>query len=626
MIGSFLLFKLECLSQANERVHLAKYTQRDGLPSYNVRKVMQDSKGFIWLGTQDGLSRFDGYSFINYSKNASAKYRICGVDVREIIEDSTKKLLWVLPGEIGLNAIDLNTGQVVLTAPIPNTDIENWNISMAKVENTLWIGTSTGIKIYDISKNTYEERIPLPRPAINSTDFETRSIQPDIYGNIWACYSGYGIVIYNGRTREIIKQIPNEKLGNIKNNEFIRFFTSTLGSKGEVYFGTSIGLRKINYSVNYDISIENTPCNIYPAFNSESVSFLKVNHQHELLISGFDKMIEFDQSLKHFKVFQEPQKPGQMDWFSSVQYIFEDHDDNLWIGCEEGLAFINKYTSPFKPYSYDKNSNITLDHVRSIFPQPNGDILAGLSDGIVEISTANSSYKKYDPGHLYHHIFLDKIGHLVVSRPDGMFIYGKGFLTPIQKIYPEFSGFENCPINSHLEINDSTIVFGSENDNGILIWNPNSRNVRKISQNSGKAHLYSSIVNNIYLDKNRNIWVLSDNVISILSPDLKTIKELVLKNRTDLQPYKLFFDMCESDGFYWIASYGSGILQLDYSFRVINNISSKNGLSNDGVYQIYSIQIFHALAFNEQVFLHLQFDAIWRGFKLPAILSFRKMD
>src|SRR5688572_32835505 len=119
LVKVLLCLSLSGFSQKTETIHLSKYSQKHGLPSYNVRKVLQDKYGFIWVGTQDGVSRFDGRTFLNYSKSSSQKNKICGVDVRELIEDTARNLLWVLPGEVGINAISTITGEVVLTAPFP---------------------------------------------------------------------------------------------------------------------------------------------------------------------------------------------------------------------------------------------------------------------------------------------------------------------------------------------------------------------------------------------------------------------------------------------------------------------------------------------------------------------------
>jgi signal transduction histidine kinase/ligand-binding sensor domain-containing protein len=579
----FLFNSLTVFAQEKEIKHLLKYSQKEGLPSYNVRKVFQDSKGFIWACTQDGISRFDGHTFINYSKSSVLKHRICGVDVRELFEDSASNLLWILPSETGINAISIITGEVVLTAYMPNTDSEDWNISMVRTEDEIWIGTSTGVKIYNTRKNTFEKNLPLPAGFTASTTFETRSILKDSYGNIWVCYSGHGISIYSNKTKKIIKEIFLSRLNDHRRSNNIQFKSYAIPQKGEILFATSQGLRKINYSPDYDYTIDTHPCRGRPLLNTTNIEYVASNKQNQLFITGYDGLYRFGFELTGYTLINEPGKIAATNWLNAVQCLYEDREGNTWLGCQEGLAFVSKRPGPFVTYNYDPLSNTALEHVRSIYPLDNGDILAGLRNGIVNISQEHG-YTKYDTGHLYHHIFQDPNGLIHVARADGMFIYKKGKTIPIRNIYPEFAPYSYCPVNSHLFINDTLIILGTENDNGILAWNPRKKT---IMQPRGLA---SGIVNNIYKDAKGNIWVLSDNVISILTPDLKKSRKFIPAPKGSAPLYKLFFDMCEAGGYYWITSYGSGVLQLDSFLNVKQVFNTEKGLSNDGVYQIYNIE------------------------------------
>lgn len=578
----FLFITLAVLAQEKETSHLLKYSQKNGLPSYNVHKVFQDSKGFIWVATQDGISRFDGHSFINYSKSAALKHRICGVDVRELFEDSASNLLWILPGETGINAISTITGEVVLTAYIPDTGTEDWNISMTRNEDEIWIGTSTGVRIYNIRKKSFDKKLPLPAGSIPSTTFETRSVLRDSYGNMWVCYSGYGIVIYSSNTKKTLKEIPLTLLNDHRNSNSIQFKSYAMPREGEILFATSQGLRRINYGQAYDCIINTRPCTGRPLLNTASIEYINFNKQGQLLITGYDGLYRFTPALTSYTLLNEPGKIAETNWMNAVQCIYEDRHGNTWLGCQEGLAFISKKPAPFKTYNYDPLSNTALEHVRSIYPLDNGDILAGLRNGIVNISARDGRYTRHDTGHLYHHIFQDAKGRIYVARPDGMFIYKNGKPVPIRNVYPEFAPYSHCPVNSHLLINDTLIILGTENDNGILAWNPGKKTVTR------PGGLASEIVNNIYRDTKGNIWVLSDNVITLLTPDLQSGKKLVLAAEGSPSPYGLFFDMCEAGGYYWIASYGSGVLQVDSSLTVKQVFNAERGLSNDGVYQVYN--------------------------------------
>lgn len=585
----FLLAHALCFAQRIATTHVMKYTQKDGLPSYNVRKVFQDSKGFIWVGTQDGVSRFDGRSFINYAKSASPKYKICGVDVREITEDTARHILWILPGEVGINAISTLTGEVLQTAVIPQTGMEDWNLCMLRDKHLLWIGTSTGVKVYNTAKGIFEQGLPLPFVPNSATVFEARSIAKDAYGKLWVGYSGYGILVYDPDRLTIIKTIPLSELNDHTNSHDIRFYANAHLSRGEILYATSQGLRKINYSPSYEIAVDNYPCQTVPELNTASIEYASINKAGNVLVSGMGKFYQFGKTLSDYTVLEEPAKTQETDWLNAVQYVYQDKENNTWLGCQEGLGFIAHQPSPFTPFCYDKKSNIKLEHVRSLYVSDNGRFLAGLRNGIVSIDPADGKYVKYDPGHLYHHIYEDRKGLIHVAREDGMFIYSNGRLTGISKVYPEFGPYASLPVNSHLFIHDSLVVLGTESNDGLLIWNTHNKTVRKIEQREDKSLLASSIVNNIYHDSKGNTWVLSDNVISLLSSDFTKGRKISLREKATGLDYKLFFDMCELNGYFWIASYGSGILQLDSSLNIVRVVSTANGLSNNCVYQLFAI-------------------------------------
>jgi hypothetical protein len=84
------------------------------------------------------------------------------------------------------------------------------------------------------------------------------------------------------------------------------------------------------------------------------------------------------------------------------------------------------------------------------------------------------------------------------------------------------------------------------------------------------------------------VWVLSDKVITILSENFTKATTLRLVDSLTKQPYNIYFDMCEAGKYYWISAYGTGIMQLDSAFRLVQIITTKNGLSNDGVYKIFN--------------------------------------
>src|SRR5690242_6424773 len=93
---------------------IKKLETKDGLSSPNVRKILQDKFGFMWFATQDGLSRYDGIRFVNFSgNNKTERLSLLSSDIFDIITDKDGNYLWVLSAYGGLNKIEISTASVI---------------------------------------------------------------------------------------------------------------------------------------------------------------------------------------------------------------------------------------------------------------------------------------------------------------------------------------------------------------------------------------------------------------------------------------------------------------------------------------------------------------------------------
>ncbi len=584
-----LLISGFAVAQRTVANNIIKYSQAQGLSSYNVRKIIQDQNGFMWVATQGGLSRFDGREFVNYTKNAPGKHKLGGADIRELIEEPARNTLWVLATQMGINAINTTSGNVVETIPVPHPKPEEWNMCMTLHEDRLWIGTSTGIRIYNTSAKKFEERPDQSTQGIDRSNAEVPVLVKDNQGNIWACYNEYGIVIYHGKTGEIIKEIPPARLHDAFGNEQTRFQGHLSLGNGVIFFATSHGIKKITYNQAYDLTISKTPCPALLSLNRESIHCIGSNKHGEILIGSFNALYRFDATLTRYVKLEETAKLDGNGWLGSVQSIYHDASDNLWLGCQEGLAFVPSKNSPFRSYTVDRSTHTVLDLVWSILPAPNGDLLVGLRHGLVHINAATNKFTTYDSRHEYYHLFKDHNGLTLVSRSDGLHIHKEGKLLRAEKVYPELTPFAKIPLMSHASINDSILLLGTENGEGIIKWNLRLHTATKIDQSSKINALPSNIVNQIYKDSKGNVWVLSDNVISIFSENFKKLYYTKLLDPATAQPYNLFFNICEARGDYWIAAYGFGIIRIDAAYHVKAVYNTTTGLSSDEVYQVYNI-------------------------------------
>lgn len=584
-----MVLLLNAKGQDPEYRHFEKYSQARGLSSYNVKKIFKDSKGFLWIATQDGINRFDGKNFVRYTHNSESSHRIDGADIREIIEDSINKKFWIIPTQGNINSIDISTGNIIDNIQSQDPYQDGWRLSMELYNNKLWIGSFTGVKVYDISTKKFERNLylPLKKGALESA-FEAGKIFIDLNGNLWVCFCGYGIIIYNGKTKEVIKEIPFSLLNITVKSGNIKFNDGIFMQPNKILFATSQGLRSITFDKKYQFLIDNKPCKGNDHLNEQPVEAICKTKEDGLLVAAHSNLFQFNNDLSVYSILKESATGAEGNWLNSVHCIFNDSNNNIiWLGSQQGASSFKDGKPVFWSYYFDEASNNKLEHVRSLLPTNGKKIFVGMLNGLGEINSTDKATTIFDKNNTYHHVYLDRANKINISRADGMFIYNNKKLAPINKYHPEFNALGKNPTNSHLFLGDSIIVLGSENETGIFIWNYKRHTVAEINKIRGGVKLASNIVNNIFYDDRKNLWVLSDKVITLLSNNFSSNKFIELADSVTKKPLTFFFDMCQASGYYWIASYSNGIIQLDSAFKIIKVYNTKNGLCDDGVYQVF---------------------------------------
>ena len=453
------------------------------------------------------------------------------------------------------------------------------------MDDKLWIGTFNGVKIYNTStKHITKIQNPGEKNELN----EVRHIYVDNKKRVWVFYTSFGIRIFDGKTNRLINAIPNSKLAYVKKAQ-VRFLGSVEISPQKLLIATSIGLREISYDEHYNIMINKAPLLNLKSLNNENIYSISKNSVNQIVITSPSGLYRFDKNLLSFTQIKDQLAVNESDWLKAVFCTFSDKYNNLWLGCQEGVGLLKSDISPFKAYYFDNNTGLKLDHVLSIYTDNNNSsIFAGLRNGFMKIDRKSGLFKQTNSALSFQHIFRDPFKRLQISFPQGVFIYNQQNLSVNKNFYPEFKPFETYGVNSHLTIGDSVILMGTENDKGVLVWNYKKRIVGEINI-STKPGLAANIVNTTYKGKDGTIWVLSDKVITLLKKNLSQSISLSLYNSKNKQPYNIFFDICEARNFYWIAAYGTGIIKLDSKYRIKKIYTTKDGLSNAGVYKIFPV-------------------------------------
>ena len=159
----------------------------NGLPDNRIRSVYESKKGFLWIGTMNGLSSYDGYTFIQYYKDRAGK-GLAGNWVYDIKEDADENM-WIGTTE-GLSKIITSKDEVInyVTAKhLPNKEIRALFIDKYQ---RVWIGTKKGLSIFNTKTDVVKKFTAGPfNNAINA-------IEKDLEGRIWLT-SETGLIHFN---------------------------------------------------------------------------------------------------------------------------------------------------------------------------------------------------------------------------------------------------------------------------------------------------------------------------------------------------------------------------------------------------------------------------------------------
>ncbi len=576
-------------SQLVKFVKTTNYSAYQNFNSYNIRKIISDKYGFTWIATQDGLYKFDGKAFDFFSNNSIPGKKLSGTDIHDILLTDDEKLL-ILSGGSSIDALNLKTSKVSHVITLPLKDENEWNIKFFNFFNTLWIGTFSGLKQFNTSTKNINTNIFVPQ-STNGKSIEANFIKKDKQNNIWVGYNGFGIVIYNPNSNDTIRTIPLKSLGIDKTIKDFRFNDLCFANDTSACIASTKGLRKIEFNKKYNINLDNSICKYESQLNSVNIECLGLDSKGNIYVGSSIGFYKCNNNLTKFTILKDAKNGKNDDLFMAILSVYIDSKDNIWAGCKEGLAFIKSNDVPFESYYYNSVSNEQNDklaHVHSLAVYDDQNIFAGLRNGLAIINRQLKNFKVYDKENLYHHIFRSFDGTTIVSRSTGLFSFFRNEFQHLAKKYPEFKGYDNFSINSHLNIGDSIFVLGTENDKGILIWNYIKHNVKNINTKSKPTSIGSDIVNKVYHDINNNVWVLSDNNISILDKNFNKSKFLNFKDNQGITIGPLFA-LAEAKKFYWLTAYGFGLLQLDSSGKLLKIYNTKDGLCDEGVYEIYSV-------------------------------------
>lgn len=328
---------------------------QEGLSDNSVLVVFQDSLGFLWFGTQEGLNKYDGYEFIVYTADLNNPDSLSDSTITALAEteDGT---LWVGTRNGGLNRFDPNTQnftQVNLGSEAGADLASGVNALLVDSEDRVWVGTRDGLIRLD----------PDDQSAIH--------FQHD----------------------------PNDS-GSLSNNEVFSLFED---QAGQLWAGTANGLNRLERDGTFSRYLTGVSSGV------STVTSMTGDGNGTLWFGSLGGLVRFDIELGTYQVFRHnPNDPDSLP-SNAVSSLFIDRSDRLWIGFEDqGIGLILEYSEDgllvdsFTHQAFDPHS-LSNNAVRAIYEDEGGLLWFGTQGG--GVSKANPAtrafgYYQTEPGNL----------------------------------------------------------------------------------------------------------------------------------------------------------------------------------------------------------------------------------
>lgn len=404
----FLLFLyLPVHGQLHTDYRIQQINKLEDLPSKQINCIFQDSDGYMWFGTTEGLCRYDGYTIKTYKSSLQSAVMLCSNLITAIVEDKQKRL-WI-GTNLGLNIYDKKSGEISkVDLPVPTTYVRKLLFTK---KSQLWIGTEMGLYLYNEESNSFI-RFVNEESNINSLNGNNiRTLCESHDGNIWVGLWDKGLCKINPENfhisrypevcfRNRISSIFEDKNKRLwigawadgfyqalyeddpsktiyvrmdQESHYERLIHSIIQEEdGNILAGTGLGLDILSYQTDKPIYISSEDQRIINMPNSE-INDLYIGANGIIWIATQGSGVY--QLFKEKQVFSNHiyETLGDLKQPTSINAFYEWGDD-LIIGIDKiGLARFNKKNQQITPCQNDPELNkipFPMGNIKCFFKHP----------------------------------------------------------------------------------------------------------------------------------------------------------------------------------------------------------------------------------------------------------------
>ncbi|MCF6240157.1 MAG: ATP-binding protein [Bacteroidales bacterium] len=506
---------IQHLSAQVHTLYFENYSSEKGLSQNSISCFAQDQFGYIWMGTENGLNKFDGYQIINYFEETNNANSLSSGAINDICVDNENRI-WIATSN-GLNYYDQKTEKFYrlnITNPISDKN-KRINIVFIDTDNYLWLGTPKGVKKskYPIDSGFDPEKIIFENYSTDLSEKNIVFIFEDSKQDIWIG-SSKNIYLIKRKENEHIKKIKLPESFNI--NNAYKITTIAEDKKMRFWIGTEQGLLWYNKELETFTNLKNHP---FFKENPEA-NFIKkilVDHKGRIFIAtyGFG-LLQFLEKENTFATFVHKQEDQNSLPRNYIYTLFEDKSKTLFVSVI-GAGFCKTSLENKKFYQYN-NRNLKDNYiVRALHLCNNNDLWIGLqTQGLDKLDLSNNTYTHYpfpDKGNntdltVKTICSYDSVNLLLGTFFKGILLFNTKTAT-FKQFAPETPQLSKINYISDIKINAKKEVWIATFHDGVYVFNKEKQSLIHYHEKSKEKPLFNNSISSINFDEEGNVWLTS---------------------------------------------------------------------------------------------------------------------
>lgn len=589
----------------------------DGFSQGMISSIKQSNKGFIWIGTENGLFRYDGYSYQRYTRDRNAEGSLSNNHINAIFEDSDNNL-WIGTNN-GVNLFRKNTNDFLSVDVLPIKGGRNYISSFVEDGNkTVWIGTFGGVKrlnkesyllenissdsnyilnqsrvlslFYDDSYGVLVgtsqglksfnpengEQKELPSVFYKNQAFLKAKIWKtikEINGDLWFATETMGAFHYSKANNKLIQYEHDFNNSNSISSNWVNDIIDI--NENAIWFATKDGLSVFNKDRKDFIQYKHNPLNSSSLSDNDVKCFLKDRHGSIWLGTIAGGVNFYNKANSNFINIGETVKPNFGLNNSIAKAIVKERDNVLWVGTYGGglnyLDFVKR-----KSYAYMidfKDEKKTNNLITALALKDSNNIFCGTFNGLFQFNKNTKQFKSVELSPLNSQMDERPITSLLMDSRD-LWVATNG--NGLKKVLKNGSVENYLADGSPNSLSDNFVMDLEDRKDGIWVatqdglnyFDKSLKKFTKVYRNEGPNAIGNSSLTMLFTDSQDRLWIGGDyDGLSYFNENDETF--LVINKDSGLTDATIQSVSEDSQGNLWVSA-------EDLLFKITINNQSKD--------------------------------------------------